>query len=461
MTKIQLLLAGVSLLAAGCTVGPHYKAPTQAPVAVAPDPNHFTAASPEAAWWNGFHDPVLGELESRALSGNLDLRVALDRVRQSRALFDDAKLDRYPRVTVDGNYTRSEEQYPGFTNEPVNLQSAQLGFDATWELDLFGYVRHETAAARDEAEAAEADGRDTSVTVAAEVARTYFALRGDQDRLAIAHANAASAKQTVDLTRLRYQVGRGDPTDVQSAMAREDATEATIPQLTTQATVDANALAVLVGVRPGAIDDLIAPAPMPKPLVTPLPIGDASQFLRRRPDVQAAERRLAEQTEKVGVSTAGLFPRVNVTGFIGLLSGNVGALFQNGAKAWAISPAVTWPGLDLGGAEARLRAQKAEADASLAQYDKAVLNAVADLQNAVVAYGQSQSEIERLSDQVQASTEAADLARIRYKEGAIDFLVLLDAERTQLQAQDALSVSETGANTDVVRVYKALGGGWS
>jgi len=300
------------------------------------------------------------------------------------------------------------------------------------------------------------------VTVAAEVARSYFELRGAQDRLTIARANAQSEAQTAQLTALRYQVGRGDPIDVQSSQARESATEATIPELITDETVAGDRLAVLTGARPGTIDALLAPlAVPPAPLVTPLPIGDASGFLRRRPDVQAAERRLAEQTARVGVATAALFPRVNVTGFIGLLSGNVSGLFENASKAWAVSPTVTWPGLDLGSAEAKLRAQKAQADESLADYDQTVLGAIEDLQNSLVTYSQTQTEITSLAQQVDASTRAADLAKIRYKEGAIDFLVLLDAERTQLQAEDALAVAQTDANTGVAAVYKALGGGWS
>jgi len=464
MNKLQTgQLALTVLLLAGCAVGPKYHAPSPAPVAaLSIDPHQYAAAAPEAAWWGAFHDPVLAELEHRALAGNLDLRVALDRVREARALFADAELDRYPHVTNVANYTRSDEQYPGFGNAPLNVQSAELGFDATWEIDLFGYVQHETEAARAEAEAAEADRRDTEVTVAAEVARSYFELRGAQDRLTIARANAQSEEQTAQLTALRYQVGRGDPVDVQSSQARESATEATIPELITDETVAGDRLAVLTGARPGTIDALLAPpAVPPAPLVTPLPIGDASGFLRRRPDVQAAERRLAEQTARVGVATAALFPRVNVTGFIGLLTGNVSGLFANASKAWAVSPTVTWPGLDLGSAEAKLRAQKAQADESLADYNQTVLGAIEDLQNSLVTYSQTQTEITSLARQVDASTRAADLARIRYKEGAIDFLVLLDAERTQLQAEDALAVAQTDANTGVVGVYKALGGGWS
>jgi multidrug efflux system outer membrane protein len=189
-----------------------------------------------------------------------------------------------------------------------------------------------------------------------------------------------------------------------------------------------------------------------------LPIGEASDFLRRRPDVQAAERRLAAETARTGVATADLFPRINVTGFVGFLSGDVSTLFKNGSHAWAVSPTITWPGLDLGGARARLRAQQARGDESLATYDQTVLRAVEDLQNALVTYRERQAQVYSLAQQVAASRRAAELAHIRYKEGGIDFLRVLDAERTRLGAEDALAEAQTDANVDVVSIYKALGG---
>jgi multidrug efflux system outer membrane protein len=192
-----------------------------------------------------------------------------------------------------------------------------------------------------------------------------------------------------------------------------------------------------------------------------LPIGDAADLLRRRPDVQAAERRLAAQTAKVGVATADLFPRVRVTGFIGFLSGSASGFGNSASQAWSVAPSVSWPALDLGGAHQRLKAQEARSDAALANYDQTVLAALEDLENALVGYRQQQAQLVSLSNQAAASRRAAELARIQYKEGGIDFLVLLDAERTLLAAEDSLTVAETGVNTNVVAIYKALGGGWT
>jgi multidrug efflux system outer membrane protein len=445
------------------SVGPTYVPRDPRPaVLLNADPKAVDLASePGAAWWTVFEDPVLNDLVGRAVAGNLDLKQAEARLRQARALFKDARLDLFPRITSHGTYNRSDEQIPGFGSTRVPIESAELGFDAAWEIDLFGRVRHGVEAARSDAGAADSDLGAAKVSVMAEVARTYFALRGAQARLAVARENADSQRETVRLTQVRFEVGRGDPVDVKSAQARLSATEATIPELEAQEAAARYKLAVLLGLRPGALDQTLAPLAAPPPaLVKPLPIGDAAQFLRRRPDVQAAEWRLRAETARTGVATADLFPRIQVTGFIGLLSGDVSKLFSHGAQAWSVAPQVTWPALDLGGAHARLRAQEARQDEILAAYDQTVLTAVQDLETALNAYRQQQRQIVSLAEQVEASRAAADLARIRYKEGSIDFLVLLDAERTLLAAQDALTAAQTDANSDIVAIYKALGGGW-
>jgi len=432
------------------SVGPRYTAPNPAPAKLLnATPETVTlAAEPGAAWWGVFEDPVLDGLVRRAVSGNLDLKQAEARVRQARALFKDARLDYLPRVTSDGTYTRSDQQIAGFGSQRVNIESADLGFDAAWEIDLFGRVRHGVDAARSDAGAAEADARAAQVSVMAEVARNYFALRGAQTRLAVARENAGTQQETLRLTQVRFEVGR------------LSATEATIPDLTAEETRLKYRLAVLLGLRPGDLDQTLQPSTSPA-VVKPLPIGDAAQFLRRRPDVQAAEWRLRAETARTGVAAADLFPRIRVTGFIGLLSGNVSSLFSHGSQAWSVSPQVTWPALDLGGAHARLKAQEARQDEQLAAYDQTVLTAVEDLETALNAYQQRQKAIVSLAQQVEASKSAADLARVRYKEGSVDFLVLLDAERTRLAAEDAFTVAQTAVNTDIVSIYKALGGGWS
>jgi multidrug efflux system outer membrane protein len=458
-----LTLSASALILAACAVGPHYHAPSPAPVALTTlDPHIATAAQPApAGWWRAFGDPELDSLVDRALASNLDVRIAVARVKEARALFHDAELDYFPRVTTEATYTRSKEQAPGFSSKRVDIEQAEIGFDAAWEIDLFGRVRHQVESARADAQAARADQGFAQVTVAAEVARNYLELRGAQIRRAVAEENARTQRDTLHLTEVRYQVGPGDPVDVESARARLDATEAQIPAFRTAEAQAGHRLAVLIGQRPGALDaELAAPPDASAQTAAPtaIPIGDAADFLRRRPDVQAAERRLAAETARTGVATADLFPRISVTGFVGFLSGDVSSLFKGGSRAWAVSPTLTWPGLDIGGAHARLRAQQARGDESLAQYDQTVLRAVEDLQNALVAYRERQIQVVSLSQQVEASRRAADLAHIRYREGRIDFLRVLDAERTRLSAEDDLAQAQTEANVDVVSIYKALGG---
>jgi len=358
-----ILTATTAFLLAACAVGPNYRAPATSPAVLknAQSPA-FVAQTPEAAWWQEFDDPELDALMRRALTANLDLRSAYDRVRAARAVFVERKLDYAPHVQLDGTYSRLDEQQPGFGTTRYNIQSDSLGFDAAWEIDLFGHVRRSVEAARADLGAEAANYRDAQVTVAAEVARNYFELRGAQKRLEVARQNLESEQQTLELTQLLDQAGRGAELDVQRSRARLKAIEATIPPLEAAEKQADYRLAVLLGERPGALDQELGPAPVAT-YAKALPIGDPTELLRRRPDVRAAERELAAATARVGVATADLFPRVNVTGFVGFLSGDVGRLFNTtpsaDARAWSITPSVSWAAFDLGSVRARLRASEA------------------------------------------------------------------------------------------------------
>jgi outer membrane protein, multidrug efflux system len=461
MKQLVLMVSGVYLLAA-CAVGPNYVAPVTSPAVLknAQSPA-FVARMPEAAWWQEFDDPELDALMRRALTANLDLRSAYDRVRAARAVFVERKLDYAPHVQLDGAYSRSDEQQPGFGTNRYNIQSDSLGFDAAWEIDLFGRVRRSVQAARADLGAESANYRDAQVTVAAEVARNYFQLRGAQKRLQVARENLESERQTLELTQLLDQVGRGSELDVQRSRARLKAIEATIPPLEAAEKQADYRLAVLMGERPGALDQELGPAPVAT-YAKALPIGDPTELLRRRPDVRAAERELAAATARVGVATADLFPRVNVTGFVGFLSGDVGRLFNTtpgaDARAWSITPSVSWAAFDLGSVRARLRASEAQSDAAAANYERIVLTALEDTENSLVAYSARQEQLKSLTEQAGASRRAAELAAMQYREGVADFLVLLDAQRTQLEAEDSVAQAETSVNVAVVAIYKAVGG---
>ncbi len=386
--KISIPIAAAALLLGACAVGPNYRAPATAPAVLqnAQTPE-FIARSPEELWWREFDDPELDGLVRRALAGNLDLRSAYDRVKAARAVFVERNYDYAPHVQLQGAYSHADEQQPGFGPDRFNIQSDSLGFDAAWEIDLFGHVRRSVEAARADLGAERENFRDAQVTVAAEVARNYFELRGAQKRLAVARENLESQQRTLELTQLRDEVGRGSDLDVERSRARLKATEATIPQLEAAEKQAGYRLAVLVGQRPGALDHELRPAAVAT-YAKALPIGDSTELLRRRPDVRAAERQLAAATARVGVATADLFPRVNVTGFVGFLSGDVGRLFGttpgSDARAWSVTPTVSWAAFDIGSVRARLRASEAQSDAAAANYEKVVLTALEDTENSLL-----------------------------------------------------------------------------
>lgn len=461
MTRIAVLLS-MALSLGACAVGPEYRAPDTAAPQFHNAGESFRQTAIEKAWWHEFGDPVLDDLIARALANDLDLRIAAARLREARAIFRDESLDRLPVVTAAGAYDRRKAQQPGFSEQPIRTETYDLGFDAFWEIDLFGRVQSAVEAARADAEAARANLHAAQVSVAAEVARNYLELRGAERRYAVAVANRGNQEETVRLTRVRYELGRGTELDLASAEARLAATEASLPPLVTAQRAARHRLAVLLGQAPGTLElaDGAGSEAISESLVSPLPIGEPASLLRRRPDIRAAERQLAAASARIGVAAADLFPRLTVSGFVGFVTGDVDQLGESAAEAWSVTPVLSWAAFDLGSVRARLRASEARADGALAVYEQTVLRALEETENAFVAYAQNQDRLAALAKQAAASGRAAELARIRYREGAIDFLRLLDAERTVLEAEDAVAIAQTELNISVVALYKALGGGW-
>lgn len=446
------------LLAGGCAVGPHYKAPQPAAVKYhATDPNLETNAPLDARWWKQFEDPVLDSLVDRTLQSNNSIRIARARLAESRAVYDERKLDRYPTVPVTASYQHSKEQIPGFGDQRRNINTFTAGFDAFWEADLFGRVRHEVAAARADDQAFEADLHDVQVSVVSELARNYFELRGAQWRLGVAQRSLTNQRETLRLTQLRRDAGVGEEQDVASAAARVAAIDATIPSFEFEVSQAEYRLAVLTGTRPGELNADLTPREYPA-IAKALPIGDPGELLQRRPDVRAAERRLAAATERQGVAVAGLFPTVSVSGFVGFLAGRGSLFFTPDSRAWSVSPSLSWSAFDLGRARAHVRGSSAATEESLASYEDTVLRALEETESALANYHAQQERLIRLNDQARESKRAADIARLRYREGVVDFLQLLDAERTQLQAEDGVAESEKDVYVAVIALYKALGG---
>lgn len=449
---ISLLLLGA------CAVRAPYQAPHTPPAAVKnADPALFAERPYDARWWRQFDDPILDRLETDVLRSNLDVQAAVARVRQARAVFDETGRARYPTVTVGAAVDRREQALPGFTDEPVSTSTYRAGFDAFWEIDLFGRVRSAVRAASATAASFDATLDDVRVSVAAEVARNYFELRGLQQQLAVAERSLANQRETLRLTRVRRDGGVGEEQDVAGAAARVAAIEASLPPLRTALAARQHRIAVLIGSRPGELTVDLAPREYPA-IAKALPLGEPGTLLQRRPDVRAAERRLAAAAAREGVAYAELFPKVTVSGVLGLLAGR-GSLFGSAdSRAWAVTPALSWAAFDLGSARARLRGARAGTEEVLAEYEQTVLRALEETENALVAYRGEQERLVKLADQARESGRAAAIARVRYREGLADFLALLDAERTQLQAEDAVAQAEAGVFTAVVAVYKSLGG---
>ncbi len=446
------------LLATGCAVGPHYKPPKSEGVKYhAADSNLVTEQPFNTRWWNQFEDPVLDSLVDRCLSSNNSIRIARARLAESRAIFDERKLDRFPTVPVTASYTHSKEQIPGFGDQRRRINNFTAGFDAFWEADLFGRVGHGIAASRAENQAFEADLHDVQVSVVAELARNYFELRGAQWRLAVAVRSLTNQRETLRLTQLRRDAGVGEEQDVASAAARVAAIESTIPSFEFDVSRAEYRLAVLTGTRPGELNADLAPRNYPA-IAKALPIGNPGELLQRRPDVRSAERRLAAATERQGVAVASLFPQVSVSGFVGFIAGRGSLFFTGDSRAWSVSPGLSWSAFDLGRARARVRGSSAATEETLAFYEDTVLRALEETETALANYHAQQARLIKLNDQARESKRAADIARLRYREGVVDFLSLLDAERTQLQAEDAVAESEKDVYVAVIVLYKALGG---
>jgi multidrug efflux system outer membrane protein len=313
------------------------------------------------------------------------------------------------------------------------------------------------AAARADDQAFEADLHDVQVSVVSELARNYFELRGAQWRLGVAQRSLTNQRETLRLTQLRRDAGVGEEQDVASAAARVAAIDATIPSFEFEVSRAEYRLAVLTGTRPGELNADLTPRDYPA-IAKALPIGDPGELLQRRPDVRAAERRLAAATERQGVAVAGLFPQVSVSGFVGFLAGRGSLFFTPDSRAWSVSPSLSWSAFDLGRARARVRGSSAATEETLASYEDTVLRALEETESALASYHAQQARLIKLNDQARESKRAADIARLRYREGVVDFLQLLDAERTQLQAEDSVAESEKDVYVAVIALYKALGG---
>ncbi|HKK34368.1 MAG TPA: efflux transporter outer membrane subunit, partial [Desulfomicrobiaceae bacterium] len=410
-------------------------------------------------WWQTLNDPTLTELEEMTVAGNLDLAQAKARIREARAKRGLAETDLYPNLDVSGSASKYKSS--GSTDTGLTGELYDAGFDAGWELDIFGGVQRSMEAAQGDLEAEIADLSDVLVSLTAEVGVTYIQARTYQARLQVAQGNLKIQQQTLDLALSRFEAGLSDELPVQQARYNLADTRSQLPSLRSGLASAKNRLAILTGRLPGAVHHLLeSVAPIP---VTPVSVavGVPAETLRRRPDIRRMERQLAAQTARIGQTTANLYPRFRLAGSIGLEALDSVDFLDTNNGLWSIGPSISWNVFDAGAVRRNIDVQTAIQEQYLIRYETAVLEAVEEVENSLTAYAQEQLRREELAKAVAAAERAEELARDRYTAGLVDFTDVLDAQRSLLTFQDQLATSRGTVTTNLIGLYKALGGGWN
>ena len=479
------------MLLAGCTAGPNFETPewlspaswfaTKAePIQRAPSMPTAEPIDPE--WWNLFKDPQLTALEKRVAGENLDVQVATVRLAESRAQLGIVGAAQFPNLNANGSYTRQKASDVGvFANAPNALgangasgsnaggrRSAplnafdvyQVGFDAAWEVDLWGRVRRSVESAGSSVEASAEARRDTLLSNLAELARDYIQLRGVQALLRIAQDNVRTSQQSLQLTQQRAAGGVTTDLDVANAAAQLRTTAAEIPRLQQRESEFINAISLLLGQPPNALQaELIEAKPVP-PLPPRIPVGLPSELARRRPDIRQAEAQLHAATADIGVAVANFYPSVKLSGSLGLQSIQPWQMFNLNARAYAVGPGITIPIFEGGQLRATLALRQSQQQEAAINYQKTVLTAWHEVDNALTAYQTEQARRDQLVQAVAQNQRALSLAQSRYQEGVADFLQVLTAQQNLLSTQQQLALTTTNVSANLVAVYKALGGGW-
>ena len=461
---LYLCMGLAAVVLAGCTVGPDHVPPETSSSSAwhTPLDGGLTGepADPNvlASWWTTLGDPQLSGLIERAVAGNLDLKTATSRIRESRARRSVAKGALFPTLNAAGSAVSSRTD----TNVGMDTRGEvySANFDAGWELDLFGGVRRSIEAAEADLQASQENLRDVLVSLQAETALNYIEVRTFQTRLAAAQASLKTQEESYDLTLWRSQAGLDDELAVCQAQYNLENTRSQIPTLRSGLEEAMNRLAVLSGESPGSLHtELEQPQAIPVPPAE-IAVGLPANVVRRRPDVRRAERELAAQTARVGVATANLYPQLTLSGSIGVET--LSLRDPSSARTWTVSggPRISWPLFDPT-VRPNIEVQSALQEQALIAYEAAVLAAIEEVENALVAYAQEQRRRDSLRRATDAAQAAAEMAQYEYKAGLTDFGNVLDAERSLLSFQDQLHQSDGTVTSNVIRLYKALGGGWA
>lgn len=470
MGRRLVVLAPLAL--AGCVVGPHYAGPPQ----VAPQAaDHFVragdlavAAPAVAPWWRSLDDPTLDALIARALANNPDVAVAQARLRQARAALGLEKANALPKTNATALYAHAhlpgvnlgQSGSGGNGGSTTDLNLYNVGFDASWEIDLFGGERHKLEAARATAEAAQADSADAEVSLSAEVAKAYVALRDRQRRIALNARSVAMEEQMLALTRQRYAAGTASHLDVARLDTDLANTRADAVPLNADRDAYLDELATLTGDPPGALDAALGP-PRPVPLPPPvLAIGDPAALIRRRPDIRSAERTLAADTARIGVAEAARFPRLSFMGIIGIGGTKPSDLTKLDDFTLLAAPQLSWSFLDFGRSKAQVEKARAVRDEAEAQYRSKLLAALRDAEDSLSRFRYRRVTVATLARAKASADDAARLSAQRYQAGTTTLIDLLDIQRQQIAAEQALSTAEAQLTTDYVAIQKAMGFGW-
>lgn len=484
-------LIATSVLAglAGCTVGPNYRAPdarvsgsfgaTTRPASTQPSPAATQASAPVdlARWWESFNDPTLDRLVVDAVRSNLDVRLAQSRVQQARAQLRFNRAGLLPTLDASASYARNRNSQtasagvssatggdtsggPLTSFGPSEQDLFQGGFDAGWEIDVFGGTRRAIESAGYALDAQIESRRNTLVTLLSEVAQNYILLRGYQYQLAIAQRNAGAQADTLKLQQQKLQAGIATDLTVAQAEALLASTQAQIPTLEAQVRLSIHRLSILLDREPAAlVSELAVAAPLP---VGPpeVPAGLPAELVRRRPDVRQAERTLAAATASIGVAEAELYPRFSIAGSVGLSSAKLTNLPQSNSIFYSVGPSVSWRLFDFGQIRANIAISTALQEQAFIQYRQTVLGALEEVENAIVNYDREQARRASLRQAVEANRRSVTLARQLNEAGVVDFLNVLTAQQSLFTSEDALARSDSVVSTNLVALYKALGGGW-
>jgi NodT family efflux transporter outer membrane factor (OMF) lipoprotein len=468
LARTSALALALGVGAAGCAVGPNY---------VAPDPRMPDAWHQDLVrgleqgeanlqtWWTLLDDPVLTRLIDQAARNNLDLQGAAARVAEARARRGVARGAWFPSLGAAFSYARaqfSEELLPPgapLGGDPTNVFST--GVDSSWEIDIFGRIRRSVESANANLEASTEDYRDVLVTVLAEVALTYVDARTQQERIRHTEHNIETQRGSLDLTRARFKAGLVGELDVQQALENLSSTESFLPVLEAAFSRSIHALGVLLGEHPNALyADLSPPGPIPLPPEEIL-VGVPTDVLRQRPDIRAAERSLSASTARIGAATADLYPRLSLLGTFAFDALDAAKLFTGDASAFSVGPSIRWNLFDGGRVRANIDAEDAITEQALVVYEQTILDALLEVEDAMVDYTRESERSEALERSAAAAEAAVGLVKTLYRTGLTNFQNVLDTERSQFVRQDELANSRGRVTQNLIRIYKALGGGWS